>query len=54
MDADVDGEHIATLLLTFFYRHLRPIIDRGHLYLALPPLYKIEHAKTIHYAYSDP
>jgi DNA gyrase subunit B len=53
MDADVDGEHIATLLLTFFYRHLRPVIDRGHLYLALPPLYKIEHAKTVHYAYSD-
>ncbi|MBI4035291.1 MAG: DNA gyrase subunit B [Candidatus Chisholmbacteria bacterium] len=53
MDADVDGEHIATLLLTFFYRHLRPIIDRGHLYLALPPLYKIDHDKTVHYAYSD-
>jgi len=53
MDADVDGEHIATLLMTFFYRHLRPIIDRGHLYIALPPLYKIEHAKTVHYTYSD-
>jgi DNA gyrase subunit B len=52
-DADVDGEHIVTLLLTFFYRHLRPIIDHGYLYIALPPLYKINHDKTEKYVYSD-
>lgn len=52
-DADVDGGHIATLLLTFFYRHLRPIIDHGFLYIALPPLYKINHNKIDQYVYSD-
>jgi len=52
-DADVDGEHIATLLLTFFFRHLKPIIDHGFLYIALPPLYKINHNKIDKYVYSD-
>jgi DNA gyrase subunit B len=52
-DADVDGAHIATLLLTFFYRYLRPIIDSGYLYIARPPLYKLTLGKKTKYVYSD-
>jgi DNA gyrase subunit B len=52
-DADVDGAHIRTLLLTLFYRYFRPVIDGGYLYIAKSPLYKITHNKEIYYAYSE-
>jgi DNA gyrase subunit B len=52
-DADVDGSHISTLLLTFFFRHMRPIIDGGYLYLAKPPLYLLKSGTKRQYAYSD-
>jgi DNA gyrase subunit B len=53
MDADSDGHHICTLLLTFFYRHMRALIDHGRVYIAQPPLYRIEVGKQVHWALSD-
>ena len=54
MDADSDGHHISTLLLTFFYRHMRDLILRGHVFLAQPPLYKIEIGKDVYWALDEP
>ena len=52
-DADVDGAHIRTLLLTFFFRYMRPLIEQGYVYAAVPPLYKLTRGKTTRVAYSD-
>jgi len=52
-DSDIDGKHIETLLLTFFFRYMRPLIDGGYLYMAMPPLYKVSYKKSNHYVFTD-
>jgi DNA gyrase subunit B len=52
-DADVDGSHIKTLLLTFFFRHMRPLIEQGHIFCAMPPLFRVHRGTTQRYAFTE-